>query len=101
MKISDFVKEKLINFETFLMEQFNKTNISPEISSKLLKELNEYKNDVNKFIQAIVTLSNYDIDNAIKLFLLNYNIDINEIKKDIDYDKLKRYLEMFIEIVKK
>lgn len=100
MKISEFIKEKLENFSIFINEQLEKVNIPNDSKINLVNNLTKYKQDINAFIHAIITLSGYTIDNAIKLFLLNYNINIDDIKDFIDYDKLKRYLEMFTDLVK-
>lgn len=101
MKISDFLKEKLENFNIFINNQLVLVSLPNINKEKLLNEIAYYKQNINIFIPSIIKLANYDIDNAIKLFLLQFDIKIEDIKDKIDYDKLKKYLEMFIDVVKK
>jgi hypothetical protein len=101
MKISEFLNEKLNNFEKFIIEQMKYLEIPYENKEKLLIEISYYQQNINIFIPSIIKLANYDIDNAIKLFLLQFDIKIEEIKDNIDYTKLKQYIEMFIDVVKK
>lgn len=99
-KLKDFVETKLKNFKLFITEELNKVDISPISKKILISDLEYYSNDVNVFIQAIMQLMKYDVDNAVKLFLLKYDIKVEEIKNKIDYEKLKRYLNMFMDILK-
>jgi hypothetical protein len=100
IKRKDFISNKLINFKKFIGEQLNKIDIVETDEAKMVADLEKYSNDVNVFITAIIELSKYKLDKAVELFLSNYNIDINEIKNDIDYDKLCKYLNMFIDVLK-
>lgn len=100
MKISDFLKQKLYNFKNFLIEQTEKVQIDETKKNKLLQEIAVYENDINLFIKSIVNMAKLNIDTAISIFLLNYDINIDEIRDKIDYNKLKRYIECFIDIVK-
>ena len=104
-KIKDFLNQKLINFKKFIDEQFEtlKTkNINIEDSKilKMKKELEEFENNINHFVIQMDFLVNYEIDECIKVYLLKFDIDVSMIKEYIDYDKLSRYIEMFIEIIK-
>lgn len=105
-KIKEFLRSKLINFRLFINDQLlivkeNGIEIDMQNVLVLMNELDFYSNNLEQFITVISVLNNKTIDDSIKLFLLKYNIDINLIKEHIDYDKLKRYIEMFIDIVKK
>ena len=100
MKIIDFLKAKLENFKKFINNQLELVDIPQENKDHLSVEITFYKQNITVFIPSIVKLANYDIDKAIKLFLLQYDINIDDIKEDIDYEKLKKYLTMFIDVVK-
>ena len=100
MKIIDFLKAKLENFKKFINNQLELVDIPQENKDRLSVEITFYKQNITVFIPSIVKLANYDIDKAIKLFLLQYDINIDDIKEDIDYEKLKKYLTMFIDVVK-
>lgn len=100
MKISDFLKEKLNNFKIFALEQMEKAEIPKDKCDKLIEDLEIFQDDINSFIKSVVNLAKLDIDTAINIFLLNYDININDIKDKIDYDKLRKYIECFIDIVK-
>lgn len=105
IKIKDFIKTKLENFKKFLLEQidildkkiilYNKDGINT-----LIKELDYYIENLDKFISSI-SLLNKNTDDNIKLYLSQYSIDINDIKDHIDYEKLKRYIECFLDCIKK
>ena len=98
MKIKEFLQTKLNNFEIFMKEQIDKIQLSENNKNKLLGELSFFKNEPTAFISVFGQLPN-DTDKAIKKYCLNYNIEIDKIKDKIDYDKLKRYLEMFKETI--
>jgi len=103
-KIKDFIKSKLHNFKKFLLEQIdclNKNNIqyNRDGIKKLLDELDFYTDNLEQFIAQISTL-NKNTDDNIKLFLLNYSVNVDDLKYHIDYDKLKRYIDCFIDCIK-
>lgn len=100
MKISDFLKQKLYNFKNFLIEQTDIIQLEESKKNKLLIEIEVYEKDVNLFIKSIINIAKLNIDTAISIFLLNYDINIDDIRDKIDYDKLKRYIMCFIDIVK-
>ena len=100
MKISEFLKQKLYNFKNFLIEQTEHIQLEETKKNKLLMEIELYENDINLFIKSIINIAKLNIDTAISIFLLNYDINIEDIRDKIDYDKLKRYITCFIEIVK-
>lgn len=104
-KIKDFLNEKLSNFEKFLINQIEILNnegiqIEETKITCLKKELELLKNNTVVFVQQISFLEDKETDDAVKLFLLKYDIDINIIKPYIDYNKLKKYIEMFVDIIK-
>jgi hypothetical protein len=101
MKIKDFVEQKLKNFKIFIGEELEKTKVEEENKKELIASLELYSKDVTVFMQAMVQMSKYknNIDLAVSLFLANYKIKIEDIKESIDYDKLKNYLNMFIDVV--
>jgi hypothetical protein len=101
VKIKEFVEKKLINFKKFISEELEKVNVDAEDKKEFISALDSYSKDTTIFMQAMVYLSRYkdDLNIAVSMFLLKYNIKIEEIKDNIDYDKLKKYLNMFIEIV--
>ena len=101
MKIKEFIIEKLENFKKFIKEELEKVTIAEKDKEMLIKDLQTYSDDVNSFTQAIIQLSKYEIDKAVAIFLLNYNIILEDIIDKIEYNKLKRYLQMFINIVNK
>jgi hypothetical protein len=100
MKISEFLIKKLDNFEQFIIEQLKDLQIPESNKDKLLCEITYYKQHINIFIPSIIKIAKYDIDNAVKFFLSTFDIAIEDIKDLIDYDKLKKYIEMFIDVVK-
>lgn len=67
----------------------------------LNKEMDFYISNLNVFISVISALNYPNPHDSVKVFLLKYNIDVNEIRDYIDYDKLIRYIEMFNDVVKK
>jgi hypothetical protein len=103
MKIKEFLSSKLENFEKFISEELKKlielNKITIKSNDNITNDLRNFKNNINYFISSIGKLPN-DLDNAIKVFLLQYEIDINLIREDIDYPKLKKYLEMFSDVLK-
>ena len=104
-KIKDFLNQKLINFKKFIDEQFESLklkgiNIEDSKIDKMKNELIEFENNINHFVIQMDFLVNYEIDECIKVYLLKFDIDVSMIKEHIDYDKLSRYIEMFIEIIK-
>jgi hypothetical protein len=105
-KIKDFLKTKLMNFKLFILDQINilqikRVDINEEGINKLVKELDFYIDNLDKFITCISLLNTKDIDGSICLFLSQYSIDVHSISDHIDYDKLKRYIECFIDTIKK
>lgn len=102
-KIKDFMISKLNNFRDFLNDQFkacidNGVIIpNPQIIND---EINYYINNLNEFINIMTLMSKSNIDDSVKIFLLKYNIQLSDIINHIDYNKLRRYLEMFIEVIK-
>lgn len=102
MKVKEFLSEKLKNFVQFIDKELKKVNISKEQKDKIRSDLNAYIKKLDIFTTCMYQLSNYgSIDKAIEVFLQNYEIDISKIKDDIDYDKLYRYIAMFIKIIEK
>lgn len=102
MKVKDFLKEKIDNFKKFISEELDKINISDVKKDALITSLDKYSGDLNDFTQHILLLVKFEsIDIAVKHFLLHYEINIEDIVDKIDYIKLKKYLEMFIDLVKK
>ena len=109
-KIKDFLKTKLINFKKFIQQQFDDISMRNLILekpivinnyNKLLKELDFFSEIIDSFISSLCVLNIDDVDQSIKIFLLNYEINIDDIKDYIDYGKLKRYIEMFFDVIKK
>ena len=109
-KIKDFLKTKLINFKKFIQQQFDDISMRNLILekpivinnyNKLLKELDFFSENIDSFISSLCVLNIDDVDQSIKIFLLNYEINIDDIKDYIDYGKLKRYIEMFFDVIKK
>jgi septum formation inhibitor MinC len=105
MPLKDFLNEKLTNFERFINDQLvildKEGIVIEEIKiSALRKELELLKNNTVIFVQQISFLEDKETDDAVKLFLLKYDIDIAIIKPYIDYSKLKKYIEMFIDIIR-
>lgn len=45
-------------------------------------------------------LEGREIDDCVKIFLMKYDIDISIIKPHIDYDKLVRYIAMFLDVIR-
>lgn len=102
MKVKEFLTEKLNNFEHFIEDEMKKINIDESKKDELINSLKQYSSDLNLFTQSIMLLVKFkNIDQAVSIFLLNYDINIDDIKDNIDYNKLCRYLEMFLEMVKK
>lgn len=102
MKVREFLKEKIGNFKIFITEELNKISISDVQKEALVSSLDKYSSDLNNFTQHILLLVKFEsIDIAVKHFLLSYEINIDDIIDKIDYNKLKKYLEMFIDLVKK
>lgn len=102
MKVKEFLKEKLEHFKVFIKEQLELSQIDDKKKDALITSLTEYSNDLNVFTQNILLLVKFDsIDLAVKHFLLSYDIEIDDVKDKVDYDKLTRYLKMFIDLVKK
>lgn len=104
-KIIDFLNQKIVNFKKFIEEQIEKIKVGGvELEERKIinirNDLNEFENNVNNFVICVSNLQNCKIDDCVKLFLLRYDIDINIIKNLIDYEKLSKYIEMFIDIIK-
>ena len=104
-KLKDFLNLKLANFKVFIDQQFEilKTKgmeIEESKINNIRKDLLEFENNLSQFVQQMNYLEGREIDDCVKLFLLKYEIDINQIKQFIDYEKLKKYIEMFLEVIK-
>jgi len=104
-KIKEFLKEKLHNFKIFISDQMyivrDNDLIKNDKDIVLVNALDYYYQNIESFIGVISLLNPNNIDESIKGFLSNYEINIDEIKHLIEYDKLKRYIEMFIDLIKK
>ncbi len=105
MKIKDFLSQKISNFKTFIDQQFETLKFNgleiPETNiMKIRKDFENFENDTNNFAKQISFLVGQDIDDCVKIFLMKYEIDIKQIKDIIDYEKLKKYISMFIDILK-
>lgn len=104
MDIKQFLSKKLNNFHKFLVGELAKvTNKSDIITDQHIetfeKEITFMTANIEVFMSLFQTIKMNDIDECIKMFLLKYNINIEDIINDIDYDKLKRYIEMFNEVI--
>lgn len=107
MQKKQFITEKLTNFKKFLSDEFIKLLNSEEhagvFNSGHVKtfhdEINFLINNVDVFISLFSSINVKDTDECIKVFLLKYNINIDDIRDGIDYNKLKRYIEMFNEVI--
>lgn len=104
IKIKDFLCEKLNNFKVFINSELSKisgdTPITNDHIEALNKELNFFISNIDIFISTISVINSNNTDETIKIFLNKYNIDIDDIKKHIDYKKLCRYIEMFKDVLK-
>jgi hypothetical protein len=102
-KIKDFLSAKLSNFKVFIDQQFTnlKTNgvdIGDSKITNIKNDIEAFEADLNQFVMYLSYLEGREIDDSVKIFLLKYDIDIEAIKPHIDYVKLKRYIELFMEI---
>jgi hypothetical protein len=101
VKLNDFIKEKVNNFRNFVKEEMNKTEIPELFKQRVGADLDYFCTDNSVFITAVVQLAKFENpEDAIKHFMDNYSINIDEFKDKIDYEKLYRYIKMFIDIVK-
>ena len=105
IKIGDFLVGKLNNFKIFINEELNKmlgknNNVNMDHIEAFNKEIDFFVQNVNVFISYVCTIANNDTDMIIRLFINKYGFDIEQLKNDIDYNKLKRYIEMFKDVIK-
>lgn len=103
--IKDFLKQKISNFKKFIDVQLDvlKTKGVEISESKIInfkQDLKSFEDDINRFAQNVSYLEGREIDESVKIFLLKYDIDVNIIIPHIDYEKLKKYIECFIEVLK-
>lgn len=106
IKVKDFVETKLVNFENFMNEQIEDViksghELNKEKIELLKKDFKEFRSDTTNFIQYMSVFNEKNVDDAVGIFLIKYDIDIEKVKPFIDYNKLKRYIEMFIEVINK
>jgi hypothetical protein len=104
-KLKEFLGQKIGNFKVFIDQQFEKLKINGvdiEESKKtnIKNDLNEFENNISHFVQHMSYLEGREMDDCVKIFLMKYEIDINLIKPHIDYEKLERYLAMFLDVIK-
>lgn len=104
-KLKDFLSQKLHNFKLFLDEQIEivkkeYAEIPEEKYVNMKKDIENFEQNLNLFIQQMNFLQGKEIDECVKIFLQRYEIDIEKIKTLIDYPKLKKYIEMFLEVIK-
>ena len=101
MKLIDYILEKINNFENFLLEQAEQTDIDKTVSDQIFKDIEVYKEDIGSFIAVFKTISKMDnIDKQIKLFFSIYDVDIFEVE-GFDMDKFKSYILMFCDLCQK
>lgn len=101
MKIKELIQQKLDNFCKFIIEEISKTNLPQEKINEFYKEIVIYTSDLNVFIQLLISISGFDNETAVKLYLSNHGVEYDNIKDKINNEKLLKYIEMFINIVKK
>ena len=104
-KIKDFLAQKIVNFKNFIDIQFDNLaicglSIDESKISAIRNDFKVFESDINSFAQQINILKDMNIDDCVKLFLKKYDINIDTIKDNIDYDKLKKSIEMFINVLK-
>ena len=103
-KLKDFLSQKLHNFKIFLDTQIEivlrETDISEDKFINMKKDVENFEENLNLFVQQMNFLQGKEIDDCVKIFLQRYDIDIDKIKTLIDYPKLKKYIEMFLEVIK-
>lgn len=105
IKIKDFLIQKLNNFKLFMNDELNKVivnnnHVTPMHIDALNKQLDFYIENINVFISFASMIDNKDTDFTIKMFLDKHGFNIDEFKDDIDYDRLKRYINMFNDVIK-
>lgn len=103
-KLKDFLSQKLHNFKLFLDTQIEivlkETDISEDKFINMKKDVENFEQNLNLFVQQMNFLQGKEIDDCVKIFLQRYDIDIDKIKTLIDYPKLRKYIEMFLEVIK-
>lgn len=104
-KLKDFLNQKISNFKLFVDQQLETLKMrGVEIEENKIKNLKndfaEFENNLNHFVQNMSYLEGREIDDCVKIFLLKYDIDIEIIKPHIDYDKLSRYIAMFLDVIR-
>jgi hypothetical protein len=86
-----FLREKIKNFIIFIKEEIGEEN-------NIYREFSKYQTDLKIFLQAIVKISSLKIDKEMVLEYLKMN-DIKITLKESSFNKLMRYLQMFIQVV--
>ena len=104
-KLKEFISQKLVNFKLFIDEQFSKLKekgieIEENKITNIKNDLSTFENNLSEFVQYMSYLEGREIDDCVKIFLMKYDIDINLIKPHIDYQKLERYIAMFLDVIK-
>lgn len=103
-KLKDFLSQKLHNFKLFLDTQIElvlkETDIPEDKFINMKKDIENFEQNLNLFVQQMNFLQGKEIEECVKIFLQRYDIDINKIKTLIDYSKLQKYIEMFLEVIK-
>ena len=105
ININTFLIEKLNNFKTFINNEFNtiinhNTHITIDLIDTFNKEIEFFIADIHMFICVVKAFDNKDTDTTIKMFFNKYGFNIDEFKNDIDYNKLKTYIDMFNDVIK-
>lgn len=86
-----FLKEKISNFIIFIKEEIGTQN-------NIFREFVKYQSDMKSFLQTIVQLSSLKIDKE----TVSKYLEMNNVKitlKESSFNKLIRYLTMFIQVV--
>lgn len=87
-----------MNFYVFIDEELRKLVIkgliSDDIHLKIEEDLHLIMHCDNILNSSLSELP-FDIDEAIRIFMMRYQVDIDEIHNEINYSKLVRFIELF------
>jgi hypothetical protein len=98
MKLIDFIKEKINNFEEFINEQIKKCNFPENTIKEILNNIETYKDDIPSFVSVFKTINRApDLNKQIDLFFSIYQINILDYP-DFDLKRLKAYVSMFCDL---
>lgn len=97
MNKKEFLKEKLTNFSTFVKSAVNLNN---KMRNDLIKLTEISVEEFTSVVMTHIVPHKDKVDAYVDKMLEEYGVNKSDVKTE-DFNKLKRYIEMFIDIVTK